>query len=121
MSPKTSTGFVQPAARDVSEPGGREQVAGELVVPALEHSRGEAAMPQSRPQKETMERVMHEFKRGDLKTSRGTKVKSQKQAVAIGLHEAGASKYESKAENKKNLARTKRREHAGATAKKKAH
>ncbi|MBV8565547.1 MAG: hypothetical protein JO366_03215 [Methylobacteriaceae bacterium] len=74
-------------------------------------------MAQQKPaQKKTMQRVMHEYKHGELKTSRGTKVKSPKQAVAIGLHEAGASKYESKEQNKKNLARTKRREHAGKTS-----
>lgn len=44
---------------------------------------------------------MHEFKHGGLKTSRGRKVKHPKQAIAIGLHEAGASKYESKEENRK--------------------
>ena len=33
-------------------------------------------------------RVMHEFKEGDLKSSSGQKVKSRKQAVAIGLSEA---------------------------------
>ena len=71
---------------------------------------------QSEAQKETMERVMHEFKHGELETSRGKKVKNPKQAIAIGLHEAGASKYESKEENRKNLKRTKERERKGETA-----
>jgi len=71
---------------------------------------------QSPAQKDTMERVMHEFKHGELENSRGGKVKNAKQAVAIGLREAGASKYESPAENRKNLARTKRRERSGTTA-----
>jgi hypothetical protein len=31
---------------------------------------------------------MHEFKRGKLKSSSGRKVKSRKQAIAIGLSEA---------------------------------
>ena len=35
-----------------------------------------------------MEKVMHEFKEGDLKSSSGKKVRSRKQAVAIGLSEA---------------------------------
>lgn len=74
------------------------------------------ATHQSKEQKETVERVMHEFKHGELKTSRGRKVKNPKQAIAIGLHEAGASKYESKEENQENLKRTKRRERRGATA-----
>ena len=32
--------------------------------------------------------VMHEFKEGKLKSSSGEKVKSRKQAVAIGISEA---------------------------------
>ena len=43
------------------------------------------------------------------------KVKSRRQAIAIALKEAGASKYESKSENKRNLARSKRKEAAGGT------
>lgn len=35
-----------------------------------------------------VKREMHKFKRGKLKTSRGAKVKSRKQAIAIGLSEA---------------------------------
>jgi hypothetical protein len=36
-----------------------------------------------------VEKVMHEYKRGDLKSGRsGKKVKSRKQAIAIGLSEA---------------------------------
>lgn len=37
---------------------------------------------------EKVEKVMHEFKQGDLKSSSGHKVTSRKQAVAIGLSEA---------------------------------
>lgn len=73
------------------------------------------ARRQSKAQKETVERVMHEYKHGELKRGRGGKVKSRRQAVAIALHEAGASKYESPKENRRNLARTKRRERGGAT------
>jgi len=59
---------------------------------------------------------MHEFKHGELKTARGTrKVKNPKQAVAIALHEAGASKNESPADNKRNLRRTKAKERRGET------
>ena len=75
------------------------------------------ATHQSKAQQETVERVMHEFKHGELKTSRGRKVKNPKQAIAIGLHEAGASKYESKEKNRQNLKRTKARERRGATEK----
>ena len=72
---------------------------------------------QSRAQKETVGRVMHEFKHGELETSTGRKVKNPKQAIAIGLREAGASKYESKEKNRENLKHTKARERHGATAK----
>ncbi len=74
---------------------------------------------QSRPQKKTMQRVMHEYTHGELKRGprgRGGKVKSRRQAIAIGLHEAGASKYESTEENKRNLRPTKRKERRGETA-----
>jgi hypothetical protein len=67
-------------------------------------------------QRETIERVMHEFKHGELKTAAGKrKVKNPKQAVAIALNEAGASKYESPSENKRNLRRTKQKERRGET------
>ncbi len=35
-----------------------------------------------------MKTVMHEFKEGELESSSGDKVRSRKQAVAIGLSEA---------------------------------
>jgi hypothetical protein len=70
---------------------------------------------QSKAQKETVERVMHEFKHGELETH-GRKVRKPAQAIAIALHEAGASNQESAATNRRNLARTKRKERAGGTA-----
>jgi Family of unknown function (DUF6496) len=75
------------------------------------------ATHQSKAQKETVGRVMHEFKHGELETNTGRKVKNRKQAIAIGLREAGASKYESKEKNRKNSTRTKARERRGATEK----
>jgi hypothetical protein len=72
---------------------------------------------QTEKQKEVIGRVMHEFKHGELETSAGRKVKNPKQAIAIGMHEAGASKYESKEENKRNLEHTKEKERKGKTAK----
>ena len=69
-------------------------------------------------QMKTMGRVMHEYAHGELKSGRGGKggkVKSRRQAIAIALKEAGASKYESKAENRRNLARTKQKESHGQT------
>jgi hypothetical protein len=75
------------------------------------------ATHQSKAQKETVQPVMHEFKHGELETSAGRKMKNPKQAIAIGLREAGASKYESNEENRENLRRTKARERRGATEK----
>jgi len=74
------------------------------------------AAHQSKAQKETINRVMHEFKHGELESSSGQKVRNPKQAIAIGLSEAGASKYESKEKNRENLKRTKARERRGTTA-----
>jgi len=71
---------------------------------------------QSKQQKDTMERVMYEFKHGELKLRGGRKVKNPRQAIAIGLREAGASHYETKKENARNLRRTKRKERSGKTA-----
>jgi len=55
-------------------------------------------MPSESPaQKRKIEKVMHEYKEGDLHSGgSGKKVKSRKQAVAIALSEAGASKPPSK-------------------------
>ena len=65
---------------------------------------------ESAAQKKTMGRVMHEYKHGELESGKGGKVKNRKQAIAIGLKEAGASKYASKSENVHNLRRTKEKE-----------
>jgi hypothetical protein len=58
-------------------------------------------MPQASPrQRKTAGRVMHEFKHGELKSGpagKGGKVKSRRQAIAIALHEAGASKIRKRA------------------------
>ncbi len=77
-------------------------------------------MPQpSKSQKKTVERVMHEFKHGELKSGRsgkGGKVKSRKQAIAIALSESGSSQKVNPAKNKRNLAKTKKKERSGRTA-----
>jgi hypothetical protein len=73
----------------------------------------------SMSQRKTMGRVMHEYAHGELKSGprgKGGKVRSRRQAVAIALKEAGASKSESRGENKRNLARSKRKEATGRTA-----
>jgi hypothetical protein len=76
---------------------------------------------QSQVQKKTVKRVMHEFKHGDLKSGSGKKVKNPKQAIAIGLKKAGASKYESKSANKRNFMHTKQKERKGKSAVHHAH
>jgi hypothetical protein len=80
---------------------------------------GGAAMArrQSEEQKETVSRVMHEYKHGELRIrGKGPKVKSPKQAIAIALHETGATNQESPRKNKDNLRRTKQKERRGETA-----
>ncbi len=74
---------------------------------------------QSPSQRKSVGRVMHEFKHGELKSGprgRAGKVKNPRQAIAIALSEAGASKNEGEAKNRRNLARTKSKEARGETA-----
>jgi hypothetical protein len=73
---------------------------------------------QSKSQRGTMERVMHEFQEGELRTGsgKGPVVKSRKQAIAIGLQESGSTNRQSPAKNKASLARTKSKERKGQTA-----
>jgi hypothetical protein len=76
-------------------------------------------MAETSRQKRITGRVMHEFKHGELKSGRGGKagkVKSRRQAIAIALQEAGASKYDSAARNRRNLHRTEKKEARGRTA-----
>lgn len=52
-------------------------------------------MKETKKQKDKVEKVMHEFKEGTLKSGKdgaGGKVKSREQAVAIAMSEAGISK-----------------------------
>ena len=73
---------------------------------------------ESEPQKETVERVMHEFKHGELRSgTSGKKVKSRRQAVAIALSEAGASDQQTPKENAEHLRHTRAKERRGGTAK----
>ena len=74
------------------------------------------ARKQSPKQQEIVGRVMHEFKHGQLDSSSGRKVKNPRQAIAIALHEAGASRDETPAGNRRNLARTKAKERQAGTA-----
>jgi hypothetical protein len=74
---------------------------------------------ESMSQRKTTGRVMHEFAHGELKSGKGGKVKSRRQAIAIALKEAGASKDESKGANRRNLAKSKRAEATGKTGQQK--
>ena len=72
----------------------------------------------SMSQRKTLGRVMHEYAHGELKSGpsgKAGKVKSRRQAIAIALKEAGASKYESGKENKQNLRKSKQKEATGRT------
>ena len=61
-------------------------------------------MTTTQGQKNKVERVLHEFKEGDLRSSSGAKVKSRKQAVAIALSESGQSNQQSPARNRQKKA-----------------
>lgn len=74
---------------------------------------------ESESQRETVDRVMHEFKHGELKSGqdgKGGEVRSRKQAMAIALSEAGASNRKSPAENRRSERRTQAKEMRGETA-----
>jgi hypothetical protein len=76
-------------------------------------------MTESSRQKRITGRVMHEFKHGELKSGRSGKagkVKNRRQAIAIALQEAGASKYQGAKRNRRNLHRTAQKEAQGRTA-----
>jgi len=53
-------------------------------------------MTQTPKQKEKVEKVMHEFKEGELTTGSGKKVTNRKQAVAIAMSESGQSRSQKK-------------------------
>jgi hypothetical protein len=70
-------------------------------------------------QRKTTGRVMHAFKHGELKSGpsgKGGKVKSRRQAIAIALKEAGASKSESRKENASNRRKYERKQAGGKTS-----
>ena len=64
---------------------------------------------ETKGQKDSVGRVMHEYKHGELETSPGKLVKSRRQGVAIALHEAGATRQESPKINWENLTKTKKK------------
>jgi hypothetical protein len=61
---------------------------------------------------------MHEYKHGELRSGpegKGGKVKNRRQAIAIALSEAGASKDQGERENRRRLTQTEAKEARGAT------
>jgi len=54
----------------------------------------------SKKAQDKIEDVMHEFKEGKLESGNGKKVKSKKQAVAIGISEAREKGYKVPKEKK---------------------
>ena len=73
---------------------------------------------ETKAQKKTVDRVMHEFKHGELESGPGGKagkVKNPKQAIAIALSEAGVSNRKSPKENAKSRRTTKAKEAKGQT------
>ena len=52
-------------------------------------------------QKRKVERVLHEYKTGSLKSRSGRKVKSRKQAIAIALSESGQSRRKKRGKKKR--------------------
>ncbi len=71
---------------------------------------------ESKAQKETVARVMHEFKHGELESGGRGKVRNPKQAIAIALSEAGASNQASPEENRRKLRDTKAKERRNSDA-----
>ena len=63
--------------------------------------------------KKRMHEEMHKFKGGSLKSSSGKKVKSRKQAIAIGLSESGQARKSKKAAPKKKVSVAARPRNAG--------
>jgi len=51
----------------------------------------------TKSQKSKVAKVMHEHKRGSLRSGSGKKVKSRKQAIAIAMSESGQSRKRKKA------------------------
>lgn len=66
----------------------------------------ETIMPETSPrQRKTTDRVMHEFKHGELKSGRGArggKVKSRRKAIAIALKEATGQNMIARAKTKES-------------------
>jgi len=62
-------------------------------------------MPAAKKQKRKVKKVMHEYKRGTLKSGGRRKVKSRRQAVAIAMSESGQSRKRRRKGAKRKTAR----------------
>jgi hypothetical protein len=72
----------------------------------------------SKKSQEKVEETMHEMKRGELRSGSGKKVKSRKQAIAIGLSEARKSGAKVPRKKASKKAASKKRPAKKASAKK---
>jgi hypothetical protein len=54
----------------------------------------------SKRQRRKVSKVMHEHKRGTLRSGSGRRVKSRKQAIAIAMSESGQSRRQKKSRKK---------------------
>ena len=73
------------------------------------------SVPHSPSRKAIVARVMGAFKEGALDKRDGESVTDRRQAIAIALHEAGASDREGPETNRHSLQQTKARERAART------
>ena len=62
-------------------------------------------MPAAKKQKRKVKKVMHEYKRGTLKSGGRRKVKSRRQAVAIAMSKSGQSRKRRRKGAKRKTAR----------------
>ena len=75
---------------------------------------------QTEAQQETVARVMHEFKHHELEGADGELIRDPKQAIAVGLSEAGASNRVTPAQNRRDAERTRAEEARGDTGRQQA-
>ncbi len=73
-------------------------------------------MPKETPaQAATVARVMHEFRRDELRSA-GQKVRNPRQAIAIGLSEAGVSREKTPQQNRRPCSGGQQRHQGGSSA-----
>lgn len=75
---------------------------------------------QSDRQKHVVERVMHEWKHGELADGAGQPVTDHAQAIAMALSEAGASNRQTPKQNRRRLRQSEAKEARGDTPRQRA-